>query len=212
MDDSSGEDAEPEVVECGHRGVWTSNRLAATPHSIVSQRCNRRGRCGSGFSSYKQVCLCKLVFVSVLKLLPSSVAYSLVKHFFSSRPSKPSRLRFCASDDCSYKTGNKFPRFIPRSSRPLFEPQDPAPPQLCSERDFHHILATNHTGFIVAESAQADLFYVPYYTGCLSRDVPRREARSGTLMPEYVTALNALPERQRFGGANFFSYTQRQFT
>ena len=94
----------------------------------------------------------------------------------------------------------------------LIKPKDPAPPQLCSERDFHHILATNHTGFIVAESAQADLFYVPYYAGCLSRDVLRREARSGTLMREYVTALNALPEWRRFGGADFFSYTQRHFT
>jgi hypothetical protein len=94
----------------------------------------------------------------------------------------------------------------------LIEPKDPAPPQLCSERDFHHILATNHTGFIVSERTQADLFYIPYYAGCLSRDALRREARSGNLMREYVATLNALPEWRRFGGADFFSYTQRHFT
>ena len=48
---------------------------------------------------------------------------------------------------------------------------------------------------------------------CL-RDALKREARSGNLnlMREYVATLNALPEWRRFGGADFFSYTQRHFT
>jgi len=61
----------------------------------------------------------------------------------------------------------------------LIEPKDPALPQLCSERDFHRILASNSTGQIVADPADADMFFVPYYAGCLERGVLRREAASG---------------------------------
>lgn len=94
----------------------------------------------------------------------------------------------------------------------LIEPRDPAPPQLCSERDFHRVLAANRTGLVVSEPERADLFYVPYYAGCLPRDELRREAKSGRLMREYVAALEALPQWRRYGGADFFSYSQRHLT
>ena len=94
----------------------------------------------------------------------------------------------------------------------MIEPRDPAPPQLCSEKDFHHVLAANSTGLITNDPARAHLFYVPYYAGCLSRDDLRREASSGLLMRKYKAALHKLPQWQRYGGANSFSYTQRHFT
>ena len=94
----------------------------------------------------------------------------------------------------------------------LIEPKDPAKPQLCSDQDFHRNLAANRTGLIVSDPDDADLFYVPYYAGCLQREVLRREAKSGRLFREYLAALKATPQWRRFGGADFFSYSQRHFT
>ena len=55
----------------------------------------------------------------------------------------------------------------------LIKPKDPAPPQLCSERDFHHILATNHTGFIVAESAPLLVLRSTYFQRHARRSLPQ---------------------------------------
>jgi hypothetical protein len=76
----------------------------------------------------------------------------------------------------------------------LITPKDPALPQLCSDQDFHRNLAANRTGMIVSNPSDATLFYVPYYAGCLSREVLRKEAKSGRLFREYVAALRATPQ------------------
>lgn len=94
----------------------------------------------------------------------------------------------------------------------LIEPKDPAEPQLCSEQDFHRNLAANRTGMIVSDPDDANLFYVPYYAGCLQREVLRKEAKAGRLFRQYLAALKATPQWRRFGGADFFSYSQRHFT
>ena len=110
-------------------------------------------------------------------------------------------------------TAGNAPRvYIFEHMADLIVPKDPAPPQLCSERDFHRILAANRTGYIVHNRSEANLFYIPYYAGCLSRDILRKEAKSGRLMREYLATLRAIPEWQRYNGADFFSYSQRHFT